>query len=72
LLYKSNAMIQETKIYSDFIKANKVKVSKDFFIYNSEEIMICQDDMTRKWHAGQDDGCYTKKAAIYYYIKNRM
>lgn len=64
-------MKAETKIYSDFIKANKIKVSRDYFIYKGEEIMISKDD-DGMWYAENEDKSYSKKASIYFYIKNRM
>jgi hypothetical protein len=66
-------MIAETKIYSDFIKRNKIVVSKDCFIYNIMikpiVVPISKDD-DGKWYADSEDKCYTKKAAIYWYLKN--
>lgn len=61
-------MIAETKIYSDFIKKNKVIVKRDSFIYNGITVSLTKD-FDGKWYAEQTDKCYTKKAAIYYYIK---
>ena len=66
-------MIAETKLYSDFIKRNKIVVTKDCFVYNIMikpiTVPICKDD-DGKWYADNEDKCYTKKAAIYWYLKN--
>lgn len=68
-------MKAETKIYSDFIKRNKIVVREDCFVYNIMEkpiiVPLTKDD-DGKWFADNDDKCFTKKAAVYYYIKNRM
>jgi hypothetical protein len=32
-------------------------------------VPICKDD-DGKWYADNEDKCYTKKAAIYWYLKN--
>jgi hypothetical protein len=70
---KLKNMNLETKIYSDFIKKNKIVVSKDYFVYNimikPTIVPICKDD-DGKWYADNDDKCHTKKAAIYWYLKN--
>jgi len=65
-------MIAETKIYSDFIKRNKIKVTHYGFIApNGEEIRVYKSENSKWWYAGADgDNCYTKKAAIYWYLKN--
>ncbi len=68
-------MNSETKIYSDFIKKNKVVVRSDCFIYNimvSPIIVPLTKDDDGKWYADNDDKCFTKKAAVYFYIKNRI
>jgi hypothetical protein len=68
-------MKAETKIYSDFIKRNKIVVSKDCFVYNvmvKPIVVPLTKDDDGKWIADNDDKCFTKKAAVYYYIKNRM
>jgi|688.fasta_scaffold187529_2 hypothetical protein len=66
-------MIAETKLYSDFIKRNKIVVTKDCFVYNIMikpiTVPICKDD-DGKWYADNEDICHTKKAAIYWYSKN--
>lgn len=68
-------MRAETKIYSDFIKRNKIVVRTDCFIYNIMQkpivVTLTKDD-DGKWFAGDDDKCFTKKAAVYYYVKNRI
>ena len=64
-------MKTETKIYSDFIKINKIKVGLDHFFYNNERLNVLRDD-DGMWYADNEDKCYTKKAAIYWYIKNRI
>lgn len=66
-------MKAETKIYSDFIKRNKVVVRQDCFIYNimiKPIIVPLSKDDDGKWYAGNEDKCYTKKAAVYFYLKN--
>lgn len=66
-------MKAETKIYSDFIKRNKVVVRSDCFIYNimvSPNIVQLSKDDDGKWYAEQSDKCFTKKAAIYWWLKN--
>lgn len=66
-------MIAETKIYSDFIKRNKIVVSKDCFVYNvmvKPIVVPISYDGNSKWYADNDDKCFTKKAAIYWYLKN--
>lgn len=65
-------MIQETKIYSDFIKRNKIKVTHYGFIFKGEEVRVYQSDEGKGWwYAGENgDNCHTKKAAIYYHIVN--
>lgn len=63
-------MLKETKIYSDWIKANKIIVYAHSFMFRDEEISLEKDH--QGWRAGQDDACFTKKAAIYWYIKNRL
>lgn len=66
-------MKSETKIYSDFIKRNKIVVRKDCFYYNIMvnpiAVSLSKDD-DGKWYAENEDKCYTKKAAIYWYLKN--
>lgn len=62
-------MKAETKIYSDFIKRLGVVVKVDHFIFNGDRIQLNRT-IHNKWYADQDDNCYTKKAAIYYWIKN--
>jgi hypothetical protein len=67
-------MLPETKIYSDFIKRNKIVVRLDCFIYNimvSPTIVPLTKDDKGKWYAENEDSCYTKKAAVYYYLKNK-
>ena len=64
-------MNAETKIYSDFIKREKVVVTKDSFQYNFNKVQLQKDD-DGKWYAEQDDKCHSKKAAIYWYIKNHL
>jgi len=66
-------MKADTKIYSDFIKRNKIVVRRDCFIYNimvSPKIVSLSKDDDGKWYAEQDDKCYCKKAAIYCWLKN--
>lgn len=66
-------MIEETKIYSDFIKRNKIVVRKDLFVYNimvKPIVVTIGKGVSGKWYADNQDGCYTKKAAIYWYLKN--
>lgn len=68
-------MRAETKVYSDFIKRNKIVVREDCFVYNimvKPIIVPLTKDDDGKWFADNDDKCFTKKAAVYYYIKNRM
>ena len=69
-------MKAETKIYSDFIKNNRIVVTRDSFVYKSakdnyKQISLSKDD-DNKWYAGYDDKCFTKKAAVYYYLTNRL
>lgn len=67
-------MKPETKIYSEFIKRNKIVVREDCFIYDimrTPVIVPLFKHNDGKWNAGQDDACFTKKAAVYYYLKNR-
>ena len=63
-------MTNETKIYSDFIKRNNIAVGLDYFTFNNQQVALNKDN--GMWYAEQDDKCYTKKAAIYYYLKNRL
>jgi len=66
-------MKPETKLYSDFIKRNKIVVQPDCFIYNimvKPIIIPLSKDDDGKWYAEQDDKCHTKKAAIYWWLKN--
>ncbi len=66
-------MLAETKIYSDFIKRNKIVVKKDCFVHdiiNSPKIVSLSQDDNGRWIAADDDSCFTKKAAIYWYLKN--
>lgn len=66
-------MKAETKIYSDFIKRNKIKVTHYGFEFKGDEVRVYKSENTKWWYAGEDgDNCYTKKAAIYYYFKNRF
>ena len=63
-------MKNETLIYSNFIKRNKVIVKKGCFCYGKNNILIVlSKDFDGKWYAENEDKCYTKKAAIYYYLK---
>lgn len=66
-------MNAETRIYSDFIKRNEVVVRKDCFVYSTMgktiAVAVSKDD-DGKWYADNEDKCYTKKAAIYWYLKN--
>lgn len=67
-------MLPETKIYSEFIKRNKIVVGSDHFVYNvlvKPIIVPLEKHPNGKWSAENDDACYTKKAAIYWYVKNR-
>lgn len=68
-------MREETKIYSRFIKRNKIVVCANEFIYNILEFPIIvplTKDEKGNWSAGDDDSCKTKKAAVYYYLTNRL
>lgn len=74
ILKDGKHMREETKIFSNFIKRNKIVVRQDCFIYNimvQPIIVPLAKDDDGKWYADQDDKCYTKKAAVYYYMKNR-
>lgn len=66
-------MISETKIYSDFIKRNKIKVNSWGFIFKEKKIRVYKSENSKWWYAGEDgDNCYTKKSAIYWYCKNNF
>jgi hypothetical protein len=67
-------MKADTKIYSDFIKRNKVKSTKNqFSFYDENNNLIVYSlslDDDGLWYAEQNDKCETKKSAIYWHIKN--
>ncbi len=65
-------MKSETKIYSEFIKRNNIKVTRYGFISpNGKEMRVYKSESTKWWYAGEDgDNYYTKKAAIYWYLQN--
>lgn len=63
---KYSCMLKETQIYSNFIKENKII---DYFVFNDINIPLNKDS-DGKYYADNDDKCHTKKASIYYYIKN--
>ena len=67
-------MKSETKIYSNFIKRNKIVVRPDFFVYNimTRPEIIQLVKFNGKWYADDDPGCLTKKGAIYHYLTNRL
>ena len=67
-------MRPDTKIYSEFIKRNKVRtVGCSFSYYDSNNLLqvipLNKDDNGR-WYADQDDSAESKKSAIYWYIQN--
>jgi hypothetical protein len=67
-------MDKETKIYSNFIKRNadRLKVSKDYFYVDGEEIDISKDG-AYWWIEGNGrfiGHSETKKAAIYWWCRN--
>ncbi len=68
-LYIIDVVLKETQIYRDFIKANKIRVTKYGFHFNDKFIETQKSG--NKWFAGEDDSSLTKVSAIYYYIKNR-
>jgi len=67
-------MKEDTKIYSDFIKRNKVASNKKYFAYydsnNKLKVVPLGKDEKGKWYADQEDSVESKKCAIYWYIKN--
>jgi len=66
-------MNAETKIYSDFIKRNKVAVRSTMFAFlidGEPKIVPLSKDDDGKWYAAEEDKCYTQKAAVYWYLKN--
>lgn len=64
-------MLTETKIYSDFIKRNDISVLDGYFIHDGMAVPLSKDD-DGKWYAGNDDKCYTKKAAVYFYCQTHF
>lgn len=80
-------MKTETKIYSDFIKRNRIcigVVKPNYFNANSINFAFYLDgklhciplrkEDTGKWTAGDGDQeqCLTKKSAVYHYCKNNF
>jgi len=74
-------MKAETRIYSDFIKRNKIVVGKtnfsdtNFAFYYKGELKVIplrKCDETGKYFAGDDDASLTKKSAVYFYCKNHF
>ncbi len=74
-------MRPETKIYSDFIKRNKIVVGKtnlsdsNFAFYYKGKLQVIplrRCDETMKYYAGDDDASITKKSAVYFYCKNHF
>lgn len=63
----------ETKIYSEFIKRNKVKTTKCGYLFNGQEVRIYKCEGSKFWYSElHQENCYSKKAAIYYCLKNRF
>lgn len=66
-------MKSETKIYSDFIKRNKVKVTKWGYTFRGIEVRIYKSDESKWWYSEiHEENCHSKKAAIYYCLKYRF
>ena len=70
-------MNAETKVFSNFIKRNKIIVSRDQFVYYDQnkrvyEVVDLWKDDDGKWFAHCDDKCQNKKAAVYYYMQARF
>lgn len=61
-------MNAETKIYSDFIQRNHIRVGSITFMYHNEEYAI--ERTNQGWFVNFQNGPYlTKKSAIYWTIK---
>jgi len=72
-MHNKNNMNKETKIYSDFIKQNKVKVTKWGYEFRGEEVRVYKSDESKWWYSEiHQENCYTKKSAIYWCLRNRF
>lgn len=65
-------MKAETKIYSDFIKRNKIVVREDYFFIPTMAIVQLAKGGNGRWYADNDDASITKKSAVYFYCKNHF
>ena len=68
-------MKSDTKMYSNFIKKNKIVSNKESFTYLDVEKKLQVIPLSKdngRWYADEEDSCETKKCAIYWYIKNRI
>lgn len=65
-------MRSETKMYSEFIKRNRISVTADSFTYSVNGVTVTVPLIKdgNRWYAGNDDASMSKKSAIYWYVKN--
>lgn len=72
-------MKPDLQVYSDFIKRNKVVVGiskyddANFAFYYEGALKVIPlifDPNCKLWFAANDDGCKSKKASVYYHLKN--
>ena len=65
-------MNNETKIYSDFIKRNRIKVTKWGYNYDNQDVRVFKSDESKWWYSEiSQDNCHSKKSCIYWDLHNR-
>ncbi len=65
-------MRTETKIYSEFIKRNNVKVTSWGYEFRGEDVRVYKSESSKFWYSELcQDNCYTKKSCIYFCLKTR-
>lgn len=68
-------MKPETKVYSDFLKRHNINANNRYgsCIINEKLIRFSiQNHPNGKWSINDEDSCYTKKAAMYYFLKKQL